>query len=202
MGHNLCLDIFGGPSADEAKAGLPAHGETSTAAFDIERTDDQLVLSATLPLSGLFVEREIALVDAGRAGGGLIRVRERVDNMGATDRPVGWTQHVTLGPPFLQPGQTQLRVSATQSRVYEGTFGPADYLAAGADFSWPQAPLAAGGTADLRLVDGAETGQRLHSSSDGSGARTCQLSGLHARARPGVRLRLAPCRLSLDGHVG
>jgi hypothetical protein len=153
MGHNLCLDIFGGPSADEAKAGLPAHGETSTAAFEIQRTDDQLVLSATLPLSGLFVERELVLVDAGRAGGGLIRVRERVDNMGATDRPVGWTQHVTLGPPFLQPGQTELRVSATQSRVYEGTFGPADYLAAGADFNWPDAPLAGGGTTDLRLVD-------------------------------------------------
>src|SRR5205823_573565 len=28
MGHNLCLDIFGGPSVDEAAAGLPAHGET------------------------------------------------------------------------------------------------------------------------------------------------------------------------------
>src|SRR5262245_6754411 len=27
MGHNLCLDIFGGPSADEDAAGLPAHGE-------------------------------------------------------------------------------------------------------------------------------------------------------------------------------
>ena len=27
MGHNLCLDIFGGPSEDEARAGLPVHGE-------------------------------------------------------------------------------------------------------------------------------------------------------------------------------
>src|SRR6266849_5753424 len=26
MGHNLCLDIFGGPSADEAAAGLSVHG--------------------------------------------------------------------------------------------------------------------------------------------------------------------------------
>ena len=29
MGHNLCLDIFGGPSAAEAAAGLPVHGEAS-----------------------------------------------------------------------------------------------------------------------------------------------------------------------------
>src|SRR5580704_603368 len=27
MGHNLCLDIFGGPSAEEAAAGLGVHGE-------------------------------------------------------------------------------------------------------------------------------------------------------------------------------
>src|SRR5690349_7816411 len=27
MGHNLCLDLFGPPSEDEAAAGLPVHGE-------------------------------------------------------------------------------------------------------------------------------------------------------------------------------
>ncbi len=31
MGHNLCLDIFGGPSDAEAAAGLTAHGEASVA---------------------------------------------------------------------------------------------------------------------------------------------------------------------------
>src|SRR5688500_16978175 len=35
MGHNLCLDIFGGPSAEEAAAGMPAHGEASAARFDV-----------------------------------------------------------------------------------------------------------------------------------------------------------------------
>ena len=35
MGHNLCLDIFGGPSPEEAAAGLPVHGETSVARFSI-----------------------------------------------------------------------------------------------------------------------------------------------------------------------
>src|SRR5262245_34477478 len=29
MGHNLCLDIFGGPSPEEIDAGLSAHGEGS-----------------------------------------------------------------------------------------------------------------------------------------------------------------------------
>ena len=68
----------------------------------------------------------------------------------ATDRPVGWTQHVTLGPPFLEVGQTQFRASATRSRVFEGPFGTADYLAAAAEFDWPYAPNIGGGTSDLR----------------------------------------------------
>src|SRR5438094_1576184 len=38
MGHNLCLDIFGGPSDEEARAGLPVHGEVSTARFEIDTT--------------------------------------------------------------------------------------------------------------------------------------------------------------------
>src|SRR5215831_18229529 len=35
MGHNLCLDLFGGPSAEEAAAGMTVHGEISVAVFDI-----------------------------------------------------------------------------------------------------------------------------------------------------------------------
>ncbi len=38
MGHNLCLDIFGGPSTDEAAAGLPVHGEVSTPGSPSMRT--------------------------------------------------------------------------------------------------------------------------------------------------------------------
>ena len=36
MGHNLCLDIFGGPSDAEAAAGLPVHGEASLVRYEIE----------------------------------------------------------------------------------------------------------------------------------------------------------------------
>ena len=146
MGHNLCLDVFGGPSAEEAAAGLPVHGEVSTARFTIEpRGPSAVTLRTQLPEARLGFERELDLV----AGG--VRVRERVTNHTATDRPIAWTQHVTLGPPFLEPGRTQLRASARRGRVFEGTFGPADYLTPGADFEWPVAPRAGGGTADLRV---------------------------------------------------
>src|SRR3954467_7280533 len=36
MGHNLCLDIFGGPSDEEAAAGLTPHGEGSIVPYHVE----------------------------------------------------------------------------------------------------------------------------------------------------------------------
>ena len=149
MGHNLCLDIFGGPSEAEARAGLPVHGEVSTADFDISGTGDSIVMRASLPRAELELERRIELRE--RA----VWIRETVHNPGGVDKAVGWTEHVTLGPPFLQKGRTQFRASVTRSRVFESRFGAGDYLRIGADFDWPQAPRIGGGTADLRVFSDA-----------------------------------------------
>lgn len=159
MGHNLCLDIFGGPSAEEARAGLPAHGEASVAGFDHAGGDDFLEMHAVLPSAQLRVERRITLERR------TVHFVEAVENLTATDRPVGWTQHVTLGPPFLEDG-TELHVTADRSLVYPGQFGPADYLKPGAAFTWPRAPRLDGGIADLTRYPGgrsssAYTAQRL-----------------------------------------
>ena len=43
MGHNLCLDIFGGPSDEEAAAGLPVHGEASLVRYELEQSGLTLV---------------------------------------------------------------------------------------------------------------------------------------------------------------
>jgi hypothetical protein len=144
MGHNLCLDIFGGPSHEEATAGLPVHGEASTVRYDIHRSGHELLFEALLPIANLEIERHLMLE------GTWLRIRETVHNMTGTDRPIGWTQHVTLGPPFLARGATEFRSSAMRSKVFETTFGPADYLVAGAEFDWPLAPRSDGGVADLR----------------------------------------------------
>jgi len=85
-----------------------------------------------------------------------IRIQESVENMSAYDRPVGWTEHVTLGPPFLRKGLTQFRASATRSQAIEHGFGADDYLIPGAAFQWPYAPRIDGGTADLRRFTSAE----------------------------------------------
>jgi hypothetical protein len=148
MGHNLCLDIFGGPSDDEAAAGLTAHGEASVASFAIDETGAELRMEAHLPLASLRVQRTLTLHDE------TIQVREAVHNLSGCDRPVSWTEHVTLGPPFLQHGATQFRSSATRSKVFERGFGPADYLEPAAIFDWPFAPRTDGTTADLRVYSG------------------------------------------------
>src|SRR4029079_16287198 len=89
MGHNLCLDVFGGPSPEEAAAGFPVHGETSVARFAIEASAATLRSKALLPSAQLRIERRIRLDDR------VVVIDESVENLTATDRPVGWTHHVT-----------------------------------------------------------------------------------------------------------
>ena len=55
MGHNLCLDIFGGPSDEEAAAGLTAHGEASVARYAIGPVATTLTMATGLPMAGLRV---------------------------------------------------------------------------------------------------------------------------------------------------
>lgn len=145
MGHNLCLDVFGGPSEEEAAAGLGVHGESSVDAYAIEAEGDGLVMDVTLPLAGLRFDRRISL------DGETVRIREAVENGSATDRPIAWTHHVTLGPPFLAKGATRFLASATRSKTFEGAFGAHDYLLPDAEFDWPMAPRIGGGEADLRV---------------------------------------------------
>lgn len=149
MGHSLCLDIFGGPSAEEAAAGLPVHGEVSVAPFTIEADATRLSMHAILREARLRVERRIALDDR------LVRIHESVENLTAADRAIAWTQHVTLGPPFLEKGTTEFRAPATRSKVFDSMVGGADYLIPGGEFDWPLAPRAGGGHADLRIYTSA-----------------------------------------------
>jgi hypothetical protein len=146
MGHNLCLDIFGPPSDDEAHAGLTVHGEGSIVPYELTAAGETLVARASLPIAGLEFSRRIILRDD------TLMIRETVANVSGRDRPIGWTQHVTLGPPFLELGTTQFRASATRSKVFEATFGADDYLKPAQVFDWPMAPRRDGGAADLRVL--------------------------------------------------
>lgn len=148
MGHNICLDIFGGVSAEEAAAGLTVHGEAAVAPYDIEESEGELVARVELPQAQLRFERVLRIVP----GSAVIRFSETVENLSATDRPIGWTQHVTLGPPFLQKGSTSFRMPATRSKVNETDFsGGKGYMRIGAGFDWPMVPGVHGGEVDMRV---------------------------------------------------
>jgi len=147
MGHNLCLDLFGAPSDEEAAAGIPAHGEASIAPFEMSARDSSLLMRATLARAQMLVERRIRLERSA------VRITETLTNLASVDRPIGWTQHVTLGPPFLRKAATEFRASATRSKVFDGAFGAHDYLKPGEEFAWPFAPAASGtGRVDLRRI--------------------------------------------------
>ena len=74
MGHSLCLDIFGGPSAEEAAAGLSAHGEGSVVPYELSVDGASAHGARRFPLAQLEFERRLVL------DGEAIRVRETLRN--------------------------------------------------------------------------------------------------------------------------
>ncbi len=152
VGHNLCLDLFGGPSEAEAEVGLTVHGEGSILPYEIVSEGHELTARVTLPLAQLKFERRVRL----EAGSRVVQIREIVENLSSMDRPIAWTQHVTIGPPFLVRGKTQFCASATRSKVMERDFtNGKGHLVSGAEFDWPHAPRIDGGLEDLRLYTAA-----------------------------------------------
>ena len=147
MGHNLCLDLFGGPSQAEAAAGMTTHGESSVNPYTIRQVGESIRMSLHLPLAQLNFTRTLELQE------GSLLIRESVENLTAADRPLAWTQHVTLAPPFLDPATTQFRASMTHSVVSDTDPGEQMYLKPGEPFEWPFAPRNDGGAADLRAMN-------------------------------------------------
>jgi hypothetical protein len=79
-----------------------------------------------------------------RLEGERVQFAETVENVSVLDRPIAWTEHVTLGPPFLEKGVTQFRAPGTKARPL-----------AGQDFDWPMKPRADGSVEDLRVLTSA-----------------------------------------------
>lgn len=97
---------------------------------------NSLAVAAELPESRTRFTRTL------RAAGQIVWFEETAENETAWDRAVGWCEHVTLGPPFLERGVTVLEASLKRGRVNGD--------ASGKEFLWPagmaEAPV------DLRTV--------------------------------------------------
>ena len=116
MGHNLCLDLFGAPSDEEARAGISVHGEASVVPYDVSVHDGELTCRCTMPVAQIAFERRIRLTP------NRILISETVENLSALDRPIAWTQHVTLGPPFMEYGVTEFRAPVVKSHTLNEGF--------------------------------------------------------------------------------
>ena len=197
MGHNLCLDIFGPPTDEEAKAGLTAHGEGSVAPYELTASGDALVARAQFPIAGLEFERRIVLRDR------VVLFHETLKNVTSTDRAIGWTQHVTLGPPFLERGATQFRASATRSKVFEADLRRGRLLEAGGGVRMADGARARWRRRRPSRVFRCETIERVHRPSHGPAADVSRSSSRSRRHSSSTfALRLERVGFSVDGHLG
>jgi hypothetical protein len=116
MGHLLCFPWYGAPSSpEEVAAGLGNHGEAPIVAWRklSGAADDEVVTlryAADLPKTHYRVERTLTM----RRMQPWVKVEESVENLLPFDRPMQWMQHATFGPPFVEPGKSLLRISATR----------------------------------------------------------------------------------------
>ena len=109
LGHNLCFPYWGDPSGAEHHAGMTYHGETNIVRWEEVRSSrDSLVITALLPESSLRFTRTL------ECSGQSVLCESVAENLSAWDRPVAWCEHVTFGPPFLEPGVTRFEASVTR----------------------------------------------------------------------------------------
>jgi hypothetical protein len=150
-GHNLCLDYFGIPSPEEVDQGLSLHGEAPSSPWriaNIFRTAASVAceLAVTLPVAGLDVRRTITL----RRGEHVAYFTEAVRNQRKADHFFHWTQHVTLGPPFLARQDVAVSLPGTRGMTFPHGYDEGKaLLASNREFQWPEAPRADGGRVDL-----------------------------------------------------
>jgi hypothetical protein len=149
-GHFLCVDGFGGVSADEKAAGLPGHGEAHLVEWESRMQGGQLVMTTQLPHTQENLTRTMTIVN----GENVVIYETTLESLLAFDRPVLWAEHATIGSPFLAPGVTVVDFPAIKSktRPHEGKPNIPFRLPSDVEFTWPNAPTLDGKTVDLRAA--------------------------------------------------
>ncbi len=146
MAHFLCLDRWGQPTQAELAAGMPYHGEATRVPWKRTDTDSvsrlSAVMSATLPMAGLQVERRAELA----ADAPLITVTETVTNQNKLGKVYNMVQHPTIGPPFLDE-DTLVDANARQGFMQSSPLPNPEQPST----KWPQA-LKDGQPVDLRRL--------------------------------------------------
>jgi hypothetical protein len=140
-GHSICLDHFGELSPAEVAAGGYFHGEAPNLMWDVRehlQADDEVRLDygVDLPEAGLRLDRRISLA----AEGAQVAFEERLTNLRRRDTAIGYQQHITLGPPFVEPGVTRVSLPGRRGVVFPRPTSALERLQPGSEFEWPCAP--------------------------------------------------------------
>lgn len=121
MGHFLCFPHYGVPSEAELKAGLQMHGEAVLVEWKQERVETRedgvtFRYQAELPQTQFKVGRALTLLNDET----VLYVEEWVENLVPFDRPVSWVEHITFGPPFVQPGNNYVDAPVVKAASANG----------------------------------------------------------------------------------
>jgi len=158
-GHSLSFDYFGPPSKEEIAAGHSTHGEAPSVKWNFKRAtvDSSSTLrgSAFLPEAQIKLARQI-VVDPRKPA---IYCQETAANLSSFDRPISWNEHVTFGPPFLEPNTTLFDMPATRAKTSPLSYSAQSLVKSDAEFVWPIAPGSRGGRLNLRTVPDKKFGQ-------------------------------------------
>lgn len=151
-GHNLSFDHFGPPSKEEIAAGHSTHGEAPSVKWKFNNASG--ASTTTLRASALLPEAQIRLVRqmSLEARDPVVYCEESALNLSTFDRPISWNEHVTFGPPFVEPDVTVFDMRATRAKTCPHSYSTRPLVKTDATFAWPNAPLKRGGRLNLRTV--------------------------------------------------
>jgi hypothetical protein len=139
-GHALALGYFGMPSSEEAKQGLPLHGEAANSEWKVVSAvadDDSatLVMEVTLPVYRLHFRREISLM----RGAFTACITEIVTNFSGAAVEFQWVQHAAFGEPLFTNGEATLFVSGSRGVTWPAGYEGHELLVGDVEFQWPYA---------------------------------------------------------------
>ncbi len=109
MGHFVAFPHFGASSEREFAEDYAQHGEVYTQRWsrDSNSAPDTLEMSTSLPLTRYDFRRTIQLPP----GQPVAYVTDTATSLAPFDRPYQWVDHITFGPPFVEPGRNFLDMS-------------------------------------------------------------------------------------------
>lgn len=158
-GHNICLGAFGDPSREEGKCGLTCHYEAPVGRWSVIRKkisarNIYFEYGCELPVAQMSLKRAVSM----RIGSKIINIRETIQNLARRDVPFTMCQHVTFGPPFVEPNVTVFDAPATRGHTFPAKFGSSQRLKIDKDYHWPHGPGANGKNIDLRFMGKSRNG--------------------------------------------